>query len=271
MSFMKLGRSRAMWGAWSVMLALASVVGGLQPVHAAPATPIDISAVKSKLSWFVDSDGNYYAVDTLLDKIAFFGDGKRMFHQRVVNASSGISASEWSIGMWDPLGELSQAVIGRGADRHLYLRCGNGIAPIALTEVARADSDKLADSAQFLPLPWNRVVILLARDDTGMYYLADRLENDDGSIDKRDYRVFTGKRGALKQIALTNVIDDTTGLVFSTSRGDLRLVQNAADAYWVHGRAKAKLMSVPLDAKNSILLFHELGVYRGIGTACEIR
>ena len=257
--------------AWSLLLVAAGLVA--QPVHAEPAapSPIDITAVKSKLSWFADSDGNYYAVDTLIGKIGFFGDGKRMFRQRIMNASSGMAASEWSIAMWDPIGDLSEATIGRESDRHLYLRCGGGIAPITLTEVSRTDADKLSSSATFLPLPWNRSVILLARDDKGTYFLADRFEGEDGASDKRDYRVFTGKRGALKQIALTNVIDDSTGLVFSTKHGDLRLVQNGAEAYWVQGRSQSKLVTVPIDAKNAYLLFHELGVYHDIGTVCETR
>ena len=43
----------------------------------------------------------------------------------------------------------------------------------------------------------------------------------------KGYRVFVGKKGAMKQLPLTDVASDSAGDVFSTKTGDLRLVRNS--------------------------------------------
>jgi len=72
-----------------------------------------------------------------------------------------------------------------------------------------------------------RVPHVFARDDAGVYYYVDRIAKVYGG---KGFRVFVGKKGAMKQLALTDVASDSEGDVFSTKTGDLRLVRNHTES-----------------------------------------
>jgi hypothetical protein len=147
--------------------------------------------------------------------------------------------------------------------------CGDTAAK--LSKVARDEAAKLIDTAAFRGSRWTRLPSLLFRDDTGTYYLIDRLRTDDDN-DRRDWRVFVGPRGKMKLAALKDVVDDDQGQIFATRDGSLRLVAGSTDIKWVKGKAETKLTQVDLGTfRNVRMVYVDLGPYVGekLGTPCD--
>ncbi len=113
---------------------------------------------------------------------------------------------------------------------------------------------------------WNRRSFSLSRDNEGTYFFVDRSR----APDSRDFRVFMGPRGALKQLKMKNIVYDSAGAIFTTDKGQLRLVLGDKDAHWVQGKKKTELIYLPL-GQNRYLIYVELGVYSGerLGTPCD--
>src|SRR4029077_10997904 len=70
--------------------------------------------------------------------------------------------------------------------------------------------------ATFLPPLWQRQAHLLARDDDGVYYYIDELREEYGG---NGFRVFVGQKGAMKELAMTNVVADSAGEIYATKTG----------------------------------------------------
>src|SRR5947207_1056188 len=123
--------------------------------------------------------------------------------------------------------------------------------------------------AAFLTSAIVRVPHLLARDDSGVYYYVDRYAKIYGG---KGYRVYVGRKGAMKQMPLTDVASDSAGDVFSTKSGDLRLVRNSENnketMTWVKGEKRTELVFLDTDV-NSVVIFKDLGVYTFLGTLCD--
>ena len=92
-----------------------------------------------------------------------------------------------------------------------------------LTEISGDKAKAVLDKSQFLSPGLVRRPHLLARDDMGIYYYVDKLSERHGG---KAFRVFVGKRGAMKQVPLVDIAMDSAGQVFSTKTGDLRLVDS---------------------------------------------
>jgi hypothetical protein len=83
--------------------------------------------------------------------------------------------------------------------------------------------------------------------------------------------VFVGKKGAMKELPLTDVASDSAGDVFATKTGDLRLVGSrgsGAKVTWIRGGKRTELVWLDLDL-NSRLIFRDLGIYKFTGTICD--
>jgi hypothetical protein len=110
---------------------------------------------------------------------------------------------------------------------------------------------------------------MLARDDSGVYYYVDVIRDQYGG---NGYRVFVGKKGAMKQKPLTDIAKDTAGDVFATKTGDLRIVrdvtENKTEIAWVKGGKRSPLVVLDTDA-NEPLIFKQLGVYAFTGNICD--
>lgn len=115
---------------------------------------------------------------------------------------------------------------------------------------------------------WKREPYFLARDTHGVYYYVDHYRQEFGG---RHFRVFVGKRGMLKLTKLKGLVEDSEGTVFSTQKGDLRLIVNPkASALWIRGNKRSELTAVD-PYRNRKLIYDELGVYLGekIGHICD--
>jgi hypothetical protein len=158
-----------------------------------------------------------------------------------------------------------------------YERYCWGADDAGLSELTGDKARAVLDGYAFLSTPIVHRPHLLARDDAGIYYYVDTIAKEYGG---NGHRVFIGKRGALRQVPLTDIASDTGGEVYSTKTGDIRIVTVSSEeedgaalakhyhVSFVRGDKKIDLVWLDLTL-NSRLIFKDLGVYDFIGTLCE--
>lgn len=244
--------------------------------QATPPAPIDASPFRDKLQLLTDGKGHYLAVDPAepYGERAFYGDGKKF--ARVPVFGGGKSGTEqWSASFWDPRVRTGSSSPGsfemKDSGRLYTITCKDRVTN--LTVVAEEEAKKLLAAATFTERLWTRLPERLLRDDVGTYYLVDRLRTKDAS-DRRDFRVFVGPRGNMKQMPLKDIVDDTEGLILATKNGNLRLIASAGkqENKWVKGEKSTNLVEVDLERfENARLVYTDLGPYAGqrLGTPCD--
>ncbi|HEY5938260.1 MAG TPA: hypothetical protein VIU61_26595 [Kofleriaceae bacterium] len=253
------------WGALVVGL----VVGlGTVAVADPKPTPVDIKPYRDQLLVFKDSAGYTYVIKPGSDPVVFYGNGKELYSQIVVGRSA--DGDAWSISTFAPrVAETRPGEIRRKKDGSLSKNC-DGKDDYGLTQVTGDKAKAVLDKSAFLSPVLIRRAHFLARDDRGVYYYVDKLSRDHGG---KGFRVFVGKKGAMKQLPLTDVASDSAGDIFSTKSGDLRLVadhgsEKTPPALWIKGEKRTELLRLDLDI-NSPLIFRGLGIYKFLGTLCD--
>lgn len=249
----------------------------------AKADLVDISTYKADLLVLSDDDGVMYIVRPKAvgrdNGPVFVGDGKVFYEQQITTAGAAGDVGSWSYGLWAPrVPGFDDAQLFRKPDKRYYVSCGNTERQTELRALGTKEADKVLASAELRPRLHNRKSHLLARDDDGTYYYVDIDRDEKGdSINasrferryQHGHRVFVGKKGAMKELPMTNVVADSEGEIYQTKRGELRIVtENDKTGYWVRGRKKTMLKLLDLD-DNRYLIYRELGVFGFIGTACE--
>ena len=236
-------------------------------------TPVDIKPLRDKLQVFQDKTGGTYVVYSALDgtgeATVFYGTGKTLYKQIVTGRSR--NGDAWSVSTWAPrLEEIRPGSVARKEDGTFMKWC-DGKDDAILTELTGDKAKAVLDKYTFLSPALVRRPHMFARDDTGVYYYVDRLDNDDG---RKGFRVFVGKKGAMRQLSLVDVASDSAGQVFSTKTGDLRLVRSARtdetkpSTRWVKGEKHTDLIPLDVDV-NSPIIFKDLGIYKFTGTLCD--
>ena len=249
----------------------AGAVAGADPKPSA----VDIKPIKDKLIVLADAQGGIYVAYWDPDHKAstvFFGAAKTktLYQQVLVGASQ--NGDAWDLDTWAPrLKDMHPAAV-RHLDNGTYQRYCSSEDDAGLTQLTGDKAKAVLDGYQFLSSPIVHIPHLLARDDSGVYYYVDTIAKQYGG---NGYRVFVGKRGALKQVPLTDVATDSGGEVFSTKSGDLRIVSDASSAdvpkmrvTFIRGDKRSDLVYLDLDV-NSRLIFKDLGIYDFIGTLCD--
>ena len=203
----------------------------------------------------------HFIIDYKLESaLAFYGRGNTYW---AGGTSSDFDPREFSLPSGAVVGQL-----GRTKESVWELNCGGKVQ--ALEELGKAERDAALKNATFeSEAKWKREPYFLSRDSHGTYYYVDRYRREFGG---KRYRVFVGRRGQLKITKLKRLVEDSEGTLFSTERGDLRLIVNSGDrsAVWIRGRKETALTPVKVRA-NLGLIYDELGVYYGdeLGFACE--
>jgi hypothetical protein len=246
-------------------------VGLVSTVAADPAPkPVDVKAMKSQGVVLQDAQGGVYVVFRGDDAKVFYGpNSKAVYEQRIVGSSSD-GEGRWEFNTWAPrvpngahLGSLEHK-----KDGSFHKSCGDKD-DTGLTELSGEKAHAVLDKTPFLSMGIVRVPHLLARDDSGVYYYVDRIAKVYGG---KGYRVFVGRKGAMKPMPLVDVASDSAGDVFSTKSGDLRLVRNSEDnkekMTWVKGGKRTELVFLDTDV-NSVVIFKDLGLYGFLGTLCD--
>ncbi len=146
------------------------------------------------------------------------------------------------------------------------VRCGERTVPFSFVESEKAQ--ELLRAASFEVNPQKFVPYALLRDTKGTYYLVERGFQPE---EENRFRVHIGPKGNLKQQEMVNLVTDSEGQIFSTKKGDLRLVVDGQkNSVWIEKNKKYDLRVVPV-SENLPLIYNELGPYTGarLGTPCD--
>jgi hypothetical protein len=272
-----------------LLISTAALAGGNKALDAKKPKPIDAKASADKLEVWKDDLGQFYVVPApnafTFDEAGtwvFYGDGKTMYQQRIIGSGTSSKGYEWTI--WAPRVKTLQAAgLEVKADR-LTVSCGVKDAR-ALTQLKADEAKVFFNKAKFFPPLWQRQTRFLARDDDGIYYFVDELREEYGG---QGYRVFMGAAGTMKEMPMTNVVEDSGGFIFATKGGSLKIIDKAGErlprstaeggakvddnkhdtAYWVKGGKKVEL-TVLVPGDNRYLIYRSLGIYGSIGTVCD--
>ncbi|HEY0252456.1 MAG TPA: hypothetical protein VGC41_13065 [Kofleriaceae bacterium] len=232
--------------------------------------PLDIKAQLPNLEVWKDDLNQFYVVPTSgipdsdeAGKLVFFGDAKNQYQQRIVGSGSTKGHYEWTV--WSPRVTTQTHASLEYKDDRLILQCGvKDIRP--LTQLKADEAKAFFAKATFQTALWNRHAHFLARDDDGVYYYVDVLSDEAGG---NGHRVFVGQKGAMKEQAMTNVVEDSGGSIFATKSGNLKIVANkTSQAYWVRGGKKVELTLLDV-SDNRYLIYRGLGLYGQMGVPCD--
>jgi hypothetical protein len=230
---------------------------------------VDVKAIRDKLLLFEDTQGGTYVVLPGADGRLFYGTNTKVVYEQIL-VSKGSNGDAWSFGVYAPrLSGVTPAIVQRRSDNGAFERwCDEASMPLKL--IAADKAKPMLEKLQFMTNAMIRRPQFFARDDAGVYYYVDQLAKQYGG---EGYRVFSGKKGAMKLLPLTDVAHDTGGDVFSTKSGNVRFVIDANDhskntAYWIKGDKKHELTILDPDT-NSRVIFKDLGIYTFLGTPCD--
>jgi hypothetical protein len=235
------------------------------------AKPLDIAELKDKLSAVTDGKGHYLVFEgatPLSGNLFASSDGKTFYKVPVIGG--GASGEEsFDISFWDPrITHMNSSYASfdmKDSGKTYTVTCGRRATPVKAVD--QAELKKLLEG-QFMPARWTRRPERLLRDDSGTYYFVDRLRTSDEE-DRRDFRVFVGPRGKMKQLPLKDIVDDSKGTILATKTGDLRLISSPQTFTWI-GPKKVQLTDVPVE-DNARMIYSDLGPYTGapLGTPCD--
>ncbi len=224
-----------------------------------------------------DGKGHYVVVAPYekTDTQLFYGDGKTFV--QVPRPPWGISPMDFLEPRFFNKGANSNF---RGQDFRVFsgveydaakktcaLRCGERTTPFTLVEPEQ--SEKLLRAAKLEKNPQKYVPYALLRDTQGNYYLVEKGFHPE---DDKSFRVHVGQKGSLKLQQMKDIVSDSEGQIFSTKKGELRLVVDRSQSpVWIEGaKKKVELRVVPI-TENLQMIYNELGVYSGarLGTPCD--
>jgi hypothetical protein len=249
-------------GELAIFLALAA---GTPP---AASDDVSISKVESKLRFWTDGKGHYLAAVPFGDsderELFFYGDGKSFWQQRVIGWSAD-GDKAWDYTFWEPRVKARYQASYGFRDGKAVVQCEDRKTEV--TPVGPDETKNLVAQAKFFKSRWKYRAYAIARDKTGKYYYVDRQREPE---DNRNFRLFAGPRGNLKQLKMTNVVSDSEGDIFATKSGQLRMVIGKNESAWIQGKSETKLLLLPLE-DNVVLIYRDLGVYVGqpLGTPCD--
>lgn len=207
-----------------------------------------------------DTTGDYLVLDTLANGNApiYWGKGPKLREVRSANSNTLVEL-DWP--------GHPTAIIRRSD--HWKVDCRQ--TKRNFKELNAEESDKFLDSAEFGEPIWKRREVALARDNDGVYYYVDRASPHYGG---KDYRVYRGLRGQMVQTKLYDIVDDAKGKVFSTDKGNLRLIltpKETGEAFWLQGKKREALTVISeFEPGYRRLIYRELGIYDGeeLGLLC---
>jgi hypothetical protein len=239
---------------------------------------IDVSGYTDQMLLVTDGKSHYVAVvppsvksyknkdgkETDIEDRVFYGDGK-VFYRVAVRGYGAESGKYFQYHLADPRFVWNQQPSFGERGGKYTATCGTRKTALDPVETNRAR--KMLTKASFKRSPHGWIPYALARNDKGVYYFVDRGRWKDN---KQHFRVFSGPKGNLKKLKLKNIVNDSEGDIFSTPTGDLRLILEKSESFWVSKGKRAELTLVPVD-KNVQMIYNQLGVYIGlrIGTPCD--
>jgi hypothetical protein len=243
------------------------------------ADPEDAKAARDVGAVITDGKGHYLAFtgpDPAPDPLngvsdgrkIFYGDGKAFYLVEVHGLFSDQGVGTWWISDWRTGPDPSKSALIRKQGAY-SMTCRTKDNVIALTPLSSVDARKLLAKAAFKERRMDRQSFALGRDGTTYYYVDVARRPEVNS----DYRLYAGKRGAMKRLKLKRIDSDTDGVVLATKEGVLRIkiTKKPTALSWAAKPSKqVDLTLVPTDI-NTELTYSELGVYAGkpFGVPCD--
>lgn len=193
----------------------------------AAAEPKVIDVSKQPLLVFKDDAGGYYTWAKLSssDKewsTVFYGDAKGMYRQKVTGSLADDHGYEYSI--WTPLAPRTKLRDDDGRDGSALkstLFCDE--TGRVLTHLLPDEAKAFVDRTKFYDTMLASRAQYAGRTDAGIYYIADWT----GDKGVKAWRLFVGKKGAMKQVTLTSADQETAGTMLSTSTATLAIANGA--------------------------------------------
>ena len=264
-------------GARGSIIAVVGVVALCRTAGAEPKpTKVDVKPFRDELIVLQDRDGGTYVVKPHrpatdkpgADARIWFGTAGKELHEQTISGRSADGAA-WTQGTWAPrVAGNATAELQLRPDGSFQKWC-DGKDPIPLTQITGDKAKAVIDRSSFMSEFMTRRAHLLSRDDTGVYYYVDKFRDRYGG---KGYRVFVGKKGAMKLLALTDVASDSAGEVFSTTTGDLRLTRTSGEGTtkitWIKGEKRLDLIVLDVEINTSVI-WSDLGIYTFLGTLCD--
>lgn len=248
---------------------------------AAPSEPaprsVDVTPFAKSLAVYHDGKGHYFVVHHPLTETGkagdrlFYGDGKRFYLQPVPGRSRNGEDASYSINEPRVAGGAYSSFARRKGK--VSFTCENRETPLRELEAKQAAA--MIKAASFHDIYFLRRPYVLARDSAGRYFYVDRLFNrnivNPSEYRAGDFRVFSGMRGKLKPLRMKNVVSDSSGEIFITPDGQLKLIldksggkSNRSTAHWISRGKKTELTLVEVETYNSVMMiFRDLGPYSG--------
>lgn len=223
---------------------------------------IDTTNYRGDLQLWSDGKSHFIAVDKKLEHL-FYGDGKTFYETSVFTTSSDGKTSQATLR--DQRYDMqSQTEVTVAKDNTMTVTCGKRVTK--MTQQSGDEAKSTLEKGAFLRGPHNYRPYALSRDDSGTYYFVDRGRYPDN---ERNFRVFIGPRGNMKEQKLKNIVHDSAGDIFATPKGDLRLIVGTK-AEWVRESQRVTLVDLPIE-DNVPMIYNELGAYSKIrlGTPCD--
>jgi hypothetical protein len=267
---------RARWSmvAVVVVVGLAGLAGGVarskpvaKPEPGADVPAVDVASVKDKLEILTDGKKHFVALIPFDDggfEHAYYGDGKSFWALRVIgNGANGRESFDFSF--WEPRVKARYMAEVSFKGGKYEVQCDTRHTELQL--LPRSEAEAMISGATFHKPLWRFRAFALARDDRGTYYYVDRQREPEDSL---NFHLYSGPRGSVKPLKMTNVVSDSEGQIFSTKTGELRLVLDKHEAAWLKGKARTALVPLPVE-DNVALIYGDLGAYTGqrLGTPCD--
>lgn len=148
--------------------------------------------------------------------------------------------------------------------RSCAVTCGERT--VKLSVLAPEKATPLLLSAKYEEPRLKTVPLALLRDDDGTYYVVDQGNTADT---ERHLRLFVGKKGALKEVKITETVAEQSGYILATAAGSLRFGQ-VTSATWTLNKKSKALRDLPVN-DNLAMIYKELGVYasKSLGNPCD--
>ena len=239
-------------------------------------TAEDIKAVRTIGAVLHDGKGHYLAFDdpdpgkfdAPLSHVIYYGDGKTFYRQPV----KGVGLMSATFVQWSILDERMGLELARSSVVHdkgaWIVQCRDTKTTMQILDPKAART--LLEKAVFKPSGMDRAALALGRDGT-TYYYADEARDEHAP---RTYRLFVGKRGALKPQPVKHAAIDSDGGVLTSKAGSLRFTRTPPTVTWEPKSdpksSKNLALSVVAIDSNLALIYGELGVYnRRFGVPCD--
>ena len=214
-----------------------------------------------------DGKGHYLLLnDTTVTKKsvtkAFYGNGKRFYAQFVRGGSFDSAKASWNLAISDPRTSHGGSVLSRDAHGGFFMLCHRR--KTQLTRLLPHQAAPLLKRAKLFGRFWQRWPHVLGRDDDGHYYYVDRWRYDKKSTQLSGFRLFIGVRGKMRLQKLRDVVADTSGQIFITNKGRLKVSKGKAS--WTPKSSKSiELVRVNIrNRRTLVMLYRQLGPYQGV-------